>query len=354
LQSSNTYLVAQQSHLLSKLVTNSFWVSLIAGTGFTAITLSSFYFFYSNLQAGSFFVILLVPSIIFYLLGTNLLVGISQIKLFNFFQLSSNLLVVATMLIGGYLKLSSKGFIALSTFSWFATAIILLYTLTKLSAFSFKFDKHVFKTGFIYALKVYLATLFGLLVLKGNVFLLNKFCSEQVLGYFSIASQINDALAILPTSIGLLLFPRLVRNTANRWKETKRNLLITSLLMLAACLLAALLIKPFVLFVFGIHFAPSISILLWMLPGAFFLGVISIASQYLAAIGFPKQLIYLWFFAFILVSILSWLLIPAYGGIGAAAALSITYCILFCFIMALTYQQSRASNKGPVLQESLP
>jgi len=351
LQSSNTYLVAQQEELLGKLTANSFWIALVTGTCFSLIVLLGFLILHKPIPENLGFAIVLVPATLFFMLGTNLLVGINQIKTYNFFQLGGNYLIILAIVCAGLGAASAKGFIAASALGWLVVSIVLFIVLARFSKSSLRFDREIFLKGFKYAMKAYLATLLGLLVLKSNIFLLKKFCSDQTLGYFSIASQINDVLAILPASIGLLLFPTLIRNNTNRWQETQKNLLATSLFMLVTCLLAALLVKPFVLLVFGARFANAIPILLWMLPGAFFLGILTILSQYLAASGFPKQLIYIWFIAFLAVNILSWFLIPAYGGIGAAIALSITYFLLFCMIWLLASNLKKQIE--PMLKTSL-
>lgn len=337
LQSSNTYLVTQQPNLMGKLTANSFWISCVVGIGITLLTIFVWYSLHQSLPSGMFFTIILAPTTLFYLLGTNLLIGLNQIKLFNLFQFGSNVLPIFGILIAAQLSLESKSFIFMSALCWLLTSLSLLAVLLKYTHLNFSFDWKVFETGFKFAAKAYLTTLIGYLVLKGNIFLLKHYCSDQVLGYFSIASQINDVLILLPSSIGLLLFPYLVRNYANRWAETKKSLFTIIFLMLICCLLAAILVKPFVIIVFGKPFAPAIPILLAMLPGTFFLALTTIISQYLAATGYPKELIYIWGVTLIIMSLSSWVLIPKLGGIGAAIALSIAYFFLFGMISGFTY-----------------
>ncbi len=98
-----------------------------------------------------------------------------------------------------------------------------------------------FLQGASFGIKAYCVTLVGFFVLKGNVFLLKFYSSEEVLGYYSIASQLNDCLAILPTSMGLVLFPNLVRNEEGRWLVMKNSIWIFSCLMLLICIVCALL-----------------------------------------------------------------------------------------------------------------
>jgi antigen flippase len=344
LQSSNTYLVAQNPQLSDKLTANSFWISLIVGVIFTLATVLFLHYFTYSLPKGIGFTLVLVPSMLFFMLGTNLLVGLNKIRLFNIFELGSNLLLACALILASFFAFKTRGFVAVSSVCWLFSAVLLYVVLIRRTSNAWQFDLPTFTLGFKFAAKVYFITLIGLLVLKGNVFLLKKFCSPQVLGYFSIASQMNDVLIILPTTMSLLLFPNLVRNSGNRWSDTKKSFYIVSLLMLISCLGTMLLIKPFIHLVFGAQYLPAVAILFWMLPGTFFLGNISILSQYLAAIGFPQQLIYIWAVAFLLIMVLSWLLIPTFGAIGAAAALSITYSVLFVMIVVLALRADRRSR----------
>jgi O-antigen/teichoic acid export membrane protein len=66
-----------------------------------------------------------------------------------------------------------------------------------------------------------------------------------------------------------------------------------------------------------------------MLPGTFFLALIQIVSQYLAAVGFPALQLAIWTAGFLLTCGLSIVLVPWYGGVGAAVSLSIAYTVIF-------------------------
>ena len=57
---------------------------------------------------------------------------------------------------------------------------------------------------------------------RANVFLLRRDYGPAELGLYSIAAQFSDVLAIVPQATALVLFPRLVRTTADRWNATIR------------------------------------------------------------------------------------------------------------------------------------
>jgi O-antigen/teichoic acid export membrane protein len=164
------------------------------------------------------------------------------------------------------------------------------------------------------------------------VFLLKALSGSDQLGYYSIASQIVDVIGILPQSIALVLFPTLIAAGANQFRTTLRNLTTVAVLLIVGCAGIGLVAPPFIQFVFGPSFLPAVSVLRWMLPSAFFLGLTSIASQYLAAAGFPISLVAIWIVGAAAAASLGALLIPASGGVGAAIALSITHVSIFSAI----------------------
>lgn len=345
LQSSNTYLVAHDSQLLGRLSSNSLWISICLGVFITSLAIAAFIFLPhahapSMSRTSLIALLILVPATIFCLLGNNLLVGINAIRAFNIFQIAPNCLITFLLITASLLHLNLNYFISAYALSWLLSSIGLVIYLGKQQSIPFMFDFTLFMRGFKYALKAYLATLLGFLVLRCNIYILQHYTDSKTLGYFSIATQINDSLAIIPTTIGLLLFPQLIRNTKSRWRQAKQSIFTISIIMVALCVLTALIAKPFVSVLFGKNYLPAIPILLVMLPGAFALGIISIVSQYLSASGFPKQQVGLWGLAFIFVICTSFIFIPKWHGMGAALALSMTYLLLLICLISLAVWMS--------------
>jgi O-antigen/teichoic acid export membrane protein len=339
LHASNTYLVAKDHSLLSKLTANSLWISLLIGGGvpLVAVLFLSFVNIFPEISSTKiWFAVLLAPLSLFFMLGSNLLVGINQIKVFNFFQVGNNMITLLLIGIAAYLGFSVAGFLGAGVISGLLSSSYLLVRLKDYFAGSLTFDFQTFRTGFRYSMKAYFTAFLGIMVMRSNVFILQRYSGTETLGYFSIASQIFDVLSILPASVALVLFPNLVRTKDGRWETTRRYLFSVGLMVMAACLIAAFLVKPFVKIAFGNAFLPSAPIVLWMLPGVFFLSLTTILSQHLAAMGFPKSLVIIWGISFIVVILSSVILIPLFSGIGATMALSITYALLFFMVLGLT------------------
>lgn len=333
LASSNTWLVAKQPELLRKLTINSFWIALLTGFFISAVII----LLTSEKNTGLSTLLLLAPASIFFLLGSNLLVGMDKITRFNQFQAIGNMGIVCLMVISGYCGFQAGGFLLLNALGWTCIALVLLSVLLKLArentaSRQVRFDIATFNLGARYGFRIYLVTLLGFFVLKGNIFLLKYFVEDATLGYYSVASQLGDCLIIIPNSVGLVLFPKLIKQENNRWELMKKQLKMVSMLMLVLCLVTGFLAEPVIALLFGEPFLPAATILYWLLPGIFFLSIISIISQYLSALGCPVTLIFLWVLAFILVLVCGWFFIPLWQGSGAAMAISLSWFFLAILI----------------------
>jgi antigen flippase len=343
-QSSNTYFVARDRRLFASLVANSFWIAVVICGGGSVVLLAVMYSGQSawgTPSAALWFAAILAPVSLFYMLGTNLLVGIRQFKLFNAFELMSAALVLAAVMLAGVMGAGPTGFVAASVAAWGLVAAALFVTLRRHGAGTWRFQPDVFRSSVRYSTKAYLATLAGFLLLRSNVFILNGLRGVEQVGYYSVATQVADVLAVLPQSAALVLFPNLVRDGLGGFGRMIRNMTAVGALLATGCVAVAFLADPMIRIAFGPQFLPAGPVLRLLLPGVLFAGMTAIASQYLSAIGFPRAQVAIWFGGFGLATILSWLLIPRFGAGGAALALSITKLMVLVLILRLAWTTHR-------------
>ena len=351
LHSSNTYLVARDRSLAGALLANSIWVALAAGMLGTAIVFCVLRATGGALAGdGIWFVAALAPATLFYLLGVNLLVGLKRIASYNRFQLASNYVVLLCLIVAAMLGAGPAGFLAACATGWILVSGCLALRLRRGVTSSLAFRPDVFREGFRFALKAYLATLCGFLIVRGNVFLLSALNTSAEVGYYSVASQISEVMSILPQSMALVLFPALVTATGGRFKKTMRHMAVVAALMAIGCLAVGLLAEPFVRLVFGERFLPTVPMLRWMLPGVFFVGLTAMPSQYLAAAGFPLTVVGVWIAGSVVALGLGRLLIPVASGTGAAMALSATHVVVFASILSLSVVHARRGAAGARVQ----
>ena len=336
------------------LIANAFWVSLV-GAGGAGLLLAVGAHALGVLQDTPVSYLLLAaclapPSLLF-MIAANVLAGQERFVPFNVLEASSRAVAVVGIVAAGLVGAGAGGFVGAAVATWTASAVATAGAALAGHRPRFRFDTALFAAGFRYATKAYLITLLGFLVLRANVFLLRREYGPAELGLYSIAAQFSDVLAIVPQAIALVLFPRLVRESATRWSATVRASVTTGLLMVLACGLTAVLAGPLIRLLYGPDFDPAASVLRIMLPGIACLGVVSVLSQYLGAEGLPRILVWVWAGAAALLGSISLLLVPDHAGAGAAAALSLTYAALLVAIVVVARRHHRAPvEEGPAVQ----
>lgn len=344
MQTSNIYLISKSEQALGALTSNVIWISIVIGS-LSALAIYITLKILHHPVVGIEFIAILGPATLFYLLGVNLLIAMNKIKLFNVFQIGTSIILGLVLLTCGLLGLGIKAFLMSTSILWVVISIILVYVISRSASIPFQFDFSYFRQGFSYSMKVYTVSLFAALVFKGNIFILSKFSSVTVLGYYSVASQICDALVIFPKTYSLLLLPNLIKRQDNSWEKTKTSLYWSTVILAFVYLFVALVARWVIPIIFGSQFSPAITILLWMLPSSFFLGIVSIASQFLAAHNFPKILVSFWIIGFLLLIAFSMVLIPIYSGEGGAMALSAASFLILIMVLSYTYYFKHTLHK---------
>jgi O-antigen/teichoic acid export membrane protein len=287
----------------------------------------------------------------FHLLGIHLLLGLRKFNAYNVLQIFPLLVVITGFAVVAACRGSLAGFLAATSIGWLVGAAVVLAVLGRPAKLLSAVRCDVLLDGCRYALKAHAACLLAFVVQRANVFLLQVNCGEWAVGQYSIAALIGDSLLMLPASVGLVMLPSLVRNVDRRWEITRRNLWHVAPVMLAVCAGVGLLAGPLIPLAFGAEYRPAVGILWRLLPATFFMGLTTVASQYLAALGFPKQLVGVWAVALAIVMILNLQLIPRYAAHGAALSLSITSALTFGMVLALIRWHPReisaALSPGP-------
>jgi enterobacterial common antigen flippase len=348
LQSGNTYFVARDRGLFSGLLANSVWISFFGAPimGVALLIASLWGATGATTATTGWFAVALAPLFVFNLLGNGLFVGLNQMKTFSLLQPMSAVVVLPLILVAAMLHAGPSGFLVASLAGWTLTIAIMLVLLFRQSTGATRFRPDILLTTCSYSTKVYLATLAGFIVLRMNVFILHAVAGAEQVGYYSIASQIADTLAILPQSIATVLFPRLVASRAGRFKATMRDAGRTALLLFAMCAIAWACATPAIHLAFGPRFAPAVPVLRAMLPGVFLLGVMSVVSQYLAASGFPVSVVVCWLASVVLGGGVGYGLIARSGAVGASEALSVTYAALLMALLFLSWRAARLDALG--------
>ena len=161
-----------------------------------------------------------------------------------------------------------------------------------------------------------------LLLLRGDVFLIEHFLGEASVGSYRVALNFAEMMQRVPDVAGAVLLAKVVRGEDGQLSlRVARGILLFSL---AAALVLLAAGRPLIGWLFP-SYPEAYLPLAWMLPGLVFLGLGSVCNTKLAGQGYPAVTLWAGAAAFLLNIGLGLWLIPGWGLLGAAWAKSIAY-----------------------------
>lgn len=354
LHASNTYFVSKDRCLLPQLFGNTLLISFVLGgvIGLSGLTVG---LVFPNLSpvhgAMLLMVIVSIPFTLAFYLLQNLLLGLQEVRAYNIMIFSVKFLLLIIIL-GLILfdQVSVDWFFIASLISTVSGFLWVIYVLNKKLDDPLALSKLVFKKTFRYGFKAYLAVFFAYLVLKSDLLMIQYMLGNRESGYYSISSNLAELMFTLPVVIGTILFPKIsaMSTWSEKWYLTRKMTLISSLAMALICMFLSIFSENIVLILFGEAYLQSVTPFMWLLPGIFFLGLEVVMVQFLASIGFPISIVYLWLAVSVSNILLNIWLIPLYGITGAAIASSFSYFIVFAGILLLCYKTSRVYKMSEI------
>jgi O-antigen/teichoic acid export membrane protein len=168
-----------------------------------------------------------------------------------------------------------------------ATGMIYLLQTRAVTPLAFRFDPGLFRAMIRYGVKTYIAGLFVFFVTRLNIFLVNSMLGESQVGLYAIALQFMDVLYLLPTTLGLILFPKVSANQDDPGALTAKVFRFSVLAMALMCGGIALVAHPVINLLFGEKFLDAVLPLTWLAPGMFALSLSNIILNDLAGRGLP-------------------------------------------------------------------
>jgi len=362
LHASNTYFVAKDRSLLSNIITNTTWLSIVIGSliiGFIYImTLIRSTIFGDVPTYLLLIAVIALPFRLIYLFFSNILLGIQKIKEFNVLEIIDR--VVYTAIIVILLVVLGCGLAGIVIFNVLFSvsigiALVFLFwriivagkkqtipnsnasanpgcfkpqskVLTIRRVYGFDFD--LFKKMAKYGAKAYIASLFSYLVLRSDILMVNYFLGASDVGVYSVAVNFGDLIYMLPATVGMILFPKVSSMKEGSWDFTWKVTKYTAVIMGTVCFAAAILIKPVVLLFFGKPFAGAIGAFLWLVSGIWALSINTVYMNYFAGRGMPIIVVVSPAIALAVNIGLNIYFIPNYGIIGASMTSSLAYILL--------------------------
>jgi O-antigen/teichoic acid export membrane protein len=212
-----------------------------------------------------------------------------------------------------------------------------------------RFDRALARTAVRQALPLCLATLLSLLYFRGDVVLLRPYAGDAAVGAYSAAYKIFEGLMIVPAVVLAAAFPPLARAHLDRERQRRWEVLLVTLLLglgLAAGAVVYLARAQLVALVASAAFAaavPSLRVLALAIPVLYLnYGL----THFLIARDLERRNVLFAGLMLVVNVAANLLLIPRFGGPGAAWATLATELVLTgCCFVALR-AGSRAAARG--------
>jgi O-antigen/teichoic acid export membrane protein len=204
-----------------------------------------------------------------------------------------------------------------------------------------RFRARLFRIGAGYATRAFLATLFGFVLMRVGVVVLQLQANMAEVGQYSIAQQIGDALILLPSTVGLLLFPSLLRlpKGNDRWRAAMSAIVRLGSAMLVVVAIVAVATPLGVRLVFGPAYIAAAPLILGLLPTVLLTSIIIVFSQYLSASGFPWSQVAIWAAALLLHIALTLVLVGSLGAMGVVISLDCVNAFVLVALGVLAWRQ---------------
>ena len=170
----------------------------------------------------------------------------------------------------------------------------------------------------------------GRVMLLGNYrldqWLLGAIAGPRELGVYSVAVAWAEALWYLPTALATVQRPDLVRAAKEEAARIAARIFRAAMLVTAACALVMVLAAPFLcVTIFGSDFEGSVNMLRVLVVAAFGVAAVKLLGSALVTQGRPGLQSVAIGFGFVLSVALDVVLIPPFGGQGAAFAAAIAH-----------------------------
>jgi len=281
-----------------------------------------------------------IPPALLSLMLLNLALGLQRMRLYNGMQLvqsAAALSVVLGLVLVDHaspLSFYHAAFGALLL----ATAILLL-PLLRLATWRITLPDAALARGAAgYGLRAYVALLLSFTVLKLDLLMVGRMLGAEPAGHYSIAAAAGELVTLPFAALGAVLFAN-VASAAASWSFARDVAIRSALALVPLLLMAALLARPAITFVFGADYLPAAPALLLLLPGLYCLAVNTVLMHYFAGIGMPAITMVGPGVASAVNVVLNLVWLPRYGIAGAALASSVAYALMLA--SSIVYLRAR-------------
>ncbi len=346
----NTLLVARDRRSVARLTANSLVAgALIGGGGALAAGLCFILFpSWAPVQGWLLWMSLLwIPFGVIYYLFYNLLIGIQKVGAFvKIDSASKGIQFLVVCLLAVLFPARVEIFFGCGLALLVVGCAWQLWELRRHFQEPLRPAFDLYKGIFFHGFKAYGVALFAFLLVRIDVLIVKYLKGPEQTGYYSVAASLADIIPIVPSMIGVILFPKLsaLTDSAERWKLVRGAIWITGLSLLPFMLLAFFLAGPAIELFYGAGFLPAARAFQLLVPGIYFLALQMVAIQFLKSEKIPMGILATWAGTVALNILLDLWLVPQYGIEGASVVSSACYFLIFLLNLGIIW------SKAPVLE----
>lgn len=305
---------------------------LLMGSSLLGLFIASIIFFYINNPNFTciltLFALSTIPANLTINYFTGIFIGKKQIKKFNQIMSSTPLInftmIILLVYLGGF---HVEGAALANVVGKVVIAVYALYLIHKNFSFKICFmpnlAKKMLSLGAIYALSLFILNL----NYQIDIVILERLSNAAEIGQYTIGVGLSQLLWQLPAALGVVIFS--YSSSAKDNKEFSRTIAKMVRIIFPFVLAGSVTlyyISDYIIPIFyGEEFIPSIKMLKILLPGIVIMSFFKILNMDMAGKGKPAMSLKVFFPAVLINIILNIILIPEYGGYGAAFASTISY-----------------------------
>ena len=193
-------------------------------------------------------------------------------------------------------------------------------------------DTTFFRATLAYGIKAHALLIINFLNYRLDIFLLQYLTSDSTtVGYYSLAVGMAELIWLVPNSVVAPLFSGVaISDAVDRSVITLRTCRWSLIFLVILAIFGVFLGRPFIGYLYGAEYLPAFSPFLWLLPGICLFPLFKLLVIDLAARGFPGYGTIASAIALLVNIGANIILIPLYGGKGAAMATSLSYILMSC------------------------
>ena len=281
---------------------------------------------------------------------TGVSIGLGNLVLPFWYAVASSLTTLA-----GFGALSLFGaanvtsVVALSVAGTVVGVALMLFGMRRMS-WPWRFDSTAARSVAQFSAKAYIGDITGFLHNRLDILILGWLAGSAAVGLYSVGVSFAELALYVPTALSTAVLAKAGRTDSDEGLEfVSRSTRSAVLLTLLTMALLAAAVPGMVWLLFGAAFIPSVLAFFVLLPGVLADGVTRIVWNYQVGRGRIYWMLSLVMALLNVAAVV--VLVPLFGFVGAAAASSLTYTALACFVIGFFCRETGAKPLSLVVPQ---